>query len=78
MFNHVDVNLPKLERETIDGVRYYKVPDEEEFLKLVSITSITSHFNKEILSTGESELVLRKQIGLPREQPVVVLICTLW
>ena len=78
MFNHVDVNLPKLERETIDGVRYYKVPDEEEFLKLVSITSITSHFNKEILSTGESELVLRKQIGLPREQAVVVLICTLW
>ena len=41
MFNHVDIDLPTLERETIDGVRYYKVPTEEELLKLVSITSIT-------------------------------------
>ena len=57
MFNHVDVNLPKLERETIDGVRYYKVPDEEEVLKLVSITSITSHFNKEIF------IKWRKKVG---------------
>jgi CRISPR/Cas system-associated exonuclease Cas4 (RecB family) len=47
-FNHVKLDLPHLERETIDGVRYYKVPTEEELLKLVSITSITSHFNKEI------------------------------
>ena len=29
MFNHIDIELPKLERETIDGVRYYSVPDEE-------------------------------------------------
>ena len=48
MFNHVELDLPKLSRETIDGVRYYSVPDEEELLKLVSITSVTSHFNKEI------------------------------
>ena len=47
MFNHVPVSLPALDRETIDGVRYYKVPDEDEFLKLVSITSVTSHFNRE-------------------------------
>jgi len=47
MFNHVPVSLPSLDRETIDGVRYYKVPDEDEFLKLVSITSVTSHFNRE-------------------------------
>jgi CRISPR/Cas system-associated exonuclease Cas4 (RecB family) len=57
-FKHIDTTLPKLERETIDGVRYYKVPDEdEEFLKLVSITSITSHFNKEIF------VKWRKRIG---------------
>ena len=57
-FTHIDTTLPKLERETIDGVRYYKVPDEdEEFLKLVSITSITSHFNKEIF------VKWRKRIG---------------
>ena len=43
MFNHVDIDLPKLQRETIDGVRYYSVPEEDELLKLVSITSVTSH-----------------------------------
>ena len=57
MFNHVDVTLPELERETIDGVRYYKVPDEDQLLKLVSITSITSHFNKEIFINW------RKKVG---------------
>ena len=57
MFNHVDVNLPQLKRETIDGVRYYSVPDEEELLKLVSITSVTSHFNKEIF------VKWRKRVG---------------
>ena len=48
MFNHVDLNLPSLEREHIDGVRYYSIPNEDELVKLVSITSVTSHFNKEI------------------------------
>ena len=45
-FNHVDIELPKLERETIDGVRYYKVPDGEDLIKLFSITSVTSHKNR--------------------------------
>ena len=57
MFNHVDVTLPKLDRETIDGIRYYKVPDDDALLKLVSITSITSHFNKEIF------VKWRKRVG---------------
>ena len=57
MFKHVDLNLPKLTRETIDGVRYYSVPDEEELLKLVSITSVTSHFNKDIF------VIWRKKVG---------------
>jgi genome maintenance exonuclease 1 len=57
MFNHIDIELPQLERETIDGVRYYSVPDEEELLKLVSITSITSHFNREIFVNW------RKKVG---------------
>ena len=47
MFNHVETDLPLLERETIDGVRFYKVPNEDEFLKLVSITSVTSHWSRE-------------------------------
>jgi len=57
MFNHVDITLPQLERETIDGVRYYKVPDNEELLRLVSITSVTSHFNREIF------VKWRKKVG---------------
>tara|TARA_B100001173_G_scaffold90159_1_gene77629 strand:+ start:921 stop:1601 length:681 start_codon:yes stop_codon:yes gene_type:complete len=57
MFTHVDLKLPKLSRETIDGVRYYSVPDEEELIKLVSITSVTSHFNKEIFVNW------RKKVG---------------
>jgi RecB family exonuclease len=57
MFNHVELNLPQLERETIDGVRYYKIPTEEELIRLVSITSVTSHFNKEIF------IKWRKKVG---------------
>ena len=41
MFNHVPANLPLLERETIDGVRFYKVPNEDEFLKLTLIGLIS-------------------------------------
>ena len=58
MFNHVDITLPNLDRETIDGVRYYKVPGNEELLRLVSITSVTSHFNKEIF------VKWRKRVGV--------------
>ena len=53
MFNHIDLNLEPLKRETIDGVRYYSIPDYsipdvDRLVKLVSITSVTSHFNREI------------------------------
>jgi len=47
MFEHIDTTIPSLERELIDGVRYYKVQDGEELLRLVSITSVTSHFTKD-------------------------------
>ena len=57
VFNHVDLDLQPLEREHIDGVRYYKIPDEEELIKMVSITSVTSHFNKEIFINW------RKKVG---------------
>ena len=57
MFSHVDLDLSPLEREHIDVVRYYKVPDYEELIKLVSITSFTSHFNKEIFVNW------RKRVG---------------
>jgi genome maintenance exonuclease 1 len=58
MFNHIDLELPKLERETIDGVRFYKIPEENgKLTKLVSITSITSHKNRQFFSNW------RKRIG---------------
>ena len=57
MFKHIDIELPKLERVTIDGVRYYEVPDEDELLKLVSITSVTSHKNRQFFADW------RKKVG---------------
>lgn len=45
MFTHVELDLPLLERENIDGVRYYKIGGENK--KLVSITSVISHYSKE-------------------------------
>ena len=57
VFNHVNLDLPKLERETIDGVRYYKIPDLDEVLRFVSITSVTSHKNRQFFADW------RKKIG---------------
>lgn len=57
MFTHIDLKLPNLERETIDGVRYYKIPENGEFLKLFSITSVTSHKNRQFFADW------RKKIG---------------
>jgi len=45
MFTHIDLKLPKLSRESIDGVRYYNIGGENK--KLVSITSVISHYRKE-------------------------------
>jgi genome maintenance exonuclease 1 len=56
-FKHVEIDLPELERETIDDVRYYKVPDGDELLKLISITSVTSYKNRQIFINW------RKKIG---------------
>lgn len=56
-FNHVDLHLPKLQRETIDGVRFYKIPGKENIKRLVSITSVTSHKNRQIF------IDWRKKVG---------------
>lgn len=56
-FNHVKIELPELERETINGVRYYKIPDIDELLRFVSITSVTSHKNRQIF------IDWRKRVG---------------
>ena len=53
MFNHVECDLPTLSRKSIDGVRFYNVNDSP----MVSITSVTSHFNKHIF------VEWRKRVG---------------
>ena len=45
MFTHIDLKLPRLSRESIDGVRYYNIGGENK--KSVSITSVISHYSKE-------------------------------
>jgi genome maintenance exonuclease 1 len=57
IFNHVEIDLPQLERETIDGVRFYKIPEEDQLLRFVSITSVTSHKNRQIF------IDWRKRVG---------------
>jgi genome maintenance exonuclease 1 len=57
MFKHIDLNLPNLQRKNIDGVRYYQVPDNGDLLNLVSITSVTSHKNRQFFADW------RKKIG---------------
>ena len=54
MFNHVEIEVPRLSRKTIDGVRYYDTPSGK---KLVSITSVISHYNREIFVSW------RKRVG---------------
>ena len=53
MFKHVNIDLPSLDKETIDGVRYYDVPGNS---KLVSITSITSWINREIFRSWRARV----------------------
>ena len=67
MFNHVPVVLPPLERETVDGVRYYKVPNGEDLLKLVSITSVTSHYNREKFAKWRKKIGEKKANEITRK-----------
>lgn len=55
-FNHVELNLPVLDRELIDGVRYYKLPSGNK--KLVSITSVISHYKRDFFNQW------RKRVGV--------------
>ena len=56
-FNYINLDLPSLDRETVEGVRYYKVPDGEEIKNLVSITSVISNYKKEFFTQW------RKKVG---------------
>lgn len=54
-FNHIELDLPTIERVVIDGVRYYNLKSKNK--KLVSITSVISHYKKEFFAKW------RKRVG---------------
>lgn len=56
-FIHVPVDIPKLKRRTVKGIRYYYVPDKNKTHKLFSITSVTSYHQKEVIASW------RKRVG---------------
>jgi genome maintenance exonuclease 1 len=66
-FNHVDCALPDLERETIDGIRYYKIPDGDELHRFVSITSVTSHKNKDFFAEWRRKVGQEKADKITRQ-----------
>lgn len=57
IFEHSFLSLPKLERFTRDGIRFYKHPNSEIGQTFSSITSVTSFFNREIFKKW------RKKVG---------------
>jgi genome maintenance exonuclease 1 len=56
-FEHCILDLPKLERIDKNGTRYYKVTGSDVEQLFVSITSVTSFFNREIFKRW------RKKVG---------------
>ena len=46
MFNHLNIELPEIEPVYVDGNRYYPTPKTGSLYP--SITSVTSHYNKEV------------------------------
>lgn len=56
-FEHCILELPKLERIDKNGTRYYKVTGSDVEQLFVSITSVTSFFNREIFKKW------RKKVG---------------
>ncbi len=67
MFTHSNVEFDTLTRETIDGVRYYKVPGSEELIKLPSITSVISHRNREKFREWEEKIGLEEANRIRRK-----------
>ena len=63
MFNHLDIEIPRLQRVTIDGVRYYDTPDN----KMVSITSVISHYNKDKFAKWRKKVGEEKANAITRK-----------
>lgn len=67
IFEHKELDLPKLQRETIDGVRYYNVEGKEELLKLVSITSVISHYKKDFFNKWRQRVGVEEADKITRQ-----------
>lgn len=67
IFEHKELNLPKLQRETIDGVRYYNVQGKEEPLKLVSITSVISNYKKDFFNKWREKVGVEEADKITRQ-----------
>lgn len=57
MFVHKTIQVPKLKRTHVDGIRLYEEVDSIQKAYFTSITSITSHYSKEKFSAW------RKRVG---------------
>ena len=64
-FNHIEIDYPSLSRETVDGVRYYDTPKGK---KLVSITSVISHYNREIFREWRSKVGEKEANKVTKQQ----------
>ena len=67
IFEHKELDLPKLQRETIDGVRYYNVQGKEELLKLVSVTSVISHYKKDFFNKWRQRVGVEEADKITRQ-----------
>jgi genome maintenance exonuclease 1 len=71
MFKHVELKLPELKRVVIDGVRYYDIPGEESEdnspLKLVSVTSVISHYKKDFFNSWRKRVGVEKADAITRK-----------
>lgn len=47
IFTHKTLEVPKLERFHVDGKRFYKKINSEELTNYISVTTVTSHYNKD-------------------------------
>jgi hypothetical protein len=72
MFKHQDVPFVPIERETIEGVRYYKVFGTEELVKMPLVGGIETS-----LKSGEQRLVNKKPTTLHARPHIVELMLTL-
>lgn len=71
-FTFKPLNLKTYNRHHVDEIRYYDIVEEnQEPLKMVSITSITSNYKKEFFANWRKESVLKLQIVYVNWQQVV-------